>query len=319
MGYYHAGHASLISYARSMADKVIVSLFVNPTQFGPNEDLEAYPRDFEKDSALVRELGGDVLYAPEPENMYAPDHATWVEVPALANTLCGLSRPIHFRGVCTVVLKLFMLAQPSLAVFGEKDWQQLAIIKKMVSDLNVPVEVVGRPIVREADGLALSSRNVYLTPEERAQAPQIRKSLEMAAGLAAGGERDAARIIEAVRGYLAEHLPTGEEDYISIVDPAVLTKVDRIEDMALCALAIRLGKARLIDNILLKVGSEDESGGGEETFLKKGFLPPSPSKDFLTLSNPVRRTGDTWEFFVFLGREEKKRLGDFFFLKAHYF
>ena len=128
--------------------------------------------------------------------MYAPDHATWVEVPALANTLCGLSRPIHFRGVCTVVLKLFMLAQPSLAVFGEKDWQQLAIIKKMVSDLNVPVEVVGRPIVREADGLALSSRNVYLTPEERAQAPQIRKSLEMAAGLAAGGERDAARIIE---------------------------------------------------------------------------------------------------------------------------
>lgn len=187
MGYYHAGHASLISYARSVADKVIVSLFVNPTQFGPNEDLEAYPRDFEKDSALVRELGGDVLYAPEPENMYAPDHATWVEVPALANTLCGLSRPIHFRGVCTVVLKLFMLAQPSLAVFGEKDWQQLAIIKKMVSDLNVPVEVVGRPIVREADGLALSSRNVYLTPEERAQAPQIRKSLEMAAGLAAGG------------------------------------------------------------------------------------------------------------------------------------
>lgn len=145
MGYYHAGHASLISYARSMADKVIVSLFVNPTQFGPNEDLEAYPRDFEKDSALVRELGGDVLYAPEPENMYAPDHATWVEVPALANTLCGLSRPIHFRGVCTVVLKLFMLAQPSLAVFGEKDWQQLAIIKKMVSDLNVPVEVVGGP------------------------------------------------------------------------------------------------------------------------------------------------------------------------------
>lgn len=254
MGYYHAGHASLISYARSVADKVIVSLFVNPTQFGPNEDLEAYPRDFEKDSALVRELGGDVLYAPEPENMYAPDHATWVEVPALANTLCGLSRPIHFRGVCTVVLKLFMLAQPSLAVFGEKDWQQLAIIKKMVSDLNVPVEVVGRPIVREADGLALSSRNVYLTPEERAQAPQIRKSLEMAAGLAAGGERDAARIIEAVRGYLAEHLPTGEEDYISVVDPAVLTKVDRIEDMALCALAIRLGKARLIDNILLKVG-----------------------------------------------------------------
>ena len=139
MGYYHAGHASLISYARSVADKVIVSLFVNPTQFGPNEDLEAYPRDFEKDSALARELGVDVLYAPDPAGMYAPDHATWVEVPALAGTLCGLSRPVHFRGVCTVVLKLFMLAQPSLAVFGEKDWQQLAIIKKIVSDLKVPV------------------------------------------------------------------------------------------------------------------------------------------------------------------------------------
>ncbi len=253
MGYYHEGHASLIRYARSAADKVIVSLFVNPTQFGPNEDLEAYPRDFESDSALVRELGGDLLYAPDPESMYAPDHATWVEVPALANTLCGVSRPIHFRGVCTVVLKLFMLAQPSLAVFGEKDWQQLAIIKKMVADLNVPVEIVGRPIVREADGLALSSRNVYLTAEERAQAPQLRKSLEMAARLAAGGERDAAAIIASVRTYLAEHLPAGQEDYISVVDPAMLTKVDRLEGDALCALAFRLGKARLIDNMLLKV------------------------------------------------------------------
>ena len=251
MGYYHAGHASLISYARSVADKVIVSLFVNPTQFGPNEDLEAYPCDFERDSSLVRELGGDLLYAPEPGSMYAPDHAAWVEVPALANTLCGLSRPVHFRGVCTVVLKLFMLAQPSLAVFGEKDWQQLAIIKKMVADLNVPVEIVGRPIVREADGLALSSRNVYLTAEERAQAPQIRKSLEWAAALVSGGERDAAAIIASIRAYLKEHLPTGEEDYIAIVDPAVLTPVERLDGPALCALAIRLGKARLIDNTLL--------------------------------------------------------------------
>ena len=213
MGYYHEGHASLIRYARSVADKVIVSLFVNPAQFGPNEDLEAYPRDFERDSALVRELGGDLLYAPDPAGMYASDHATWVEVPALAGTLCGVSRPIHFRGVCTVVMKLFMLAQPSLAVFGEKDWQQLAIIRKMVADLNVPVEIVGRPIVREADGLALSSRNVYLTA----------------------------------------HLPAGEEDYIAVVDPASLVRVERLEGDALCALAFRLGKARLIDNILLKV------------------------------------------------------------------
>lgn len=254
MGYYHAGHESLMEHARPRAKRMVVSLFVNPTQFGPNEDLAAYPRDHKRDAAIAERHGADVLFIPEDGSMYAPDHATWVEVPALAGTLCGLSRPVHFRGVCTVVLKLFMLAQPSLAVFGEKDWQQLAIIKKMVSDLNVPVEVVGRPIVREADGLALSSRNVYLTPEERAQAPQIRKSLEMAVGLAAGGERDAARIIEAVRGYLAEHLPTGQEDYISIVDPAALTKVDRIGDAALCALAVRLGKARLIDNMLLKVG-----------------------------------------------------------------
>ena len=253
MGYYHEGHASLIRYARSVADKVIVSLFVNPAQFGPNEDLEAYPRDFERDSALVRELGGDLLYAPDPAGMYASDHATWVEVPALAGTLCGVSRPIHFRGVCTVVMKLFMLAQPSLAVFGEKDWQQLAIIRKMVADLNVPVEIVGRPIVREADGLALSSRNVYLTAGERAQAPQLRKSLEMAARLAADGERDAAVIVGAVRAYLTAHLPAGEEDYIAVVDPASLVRVERLEGDALCALAFRLGKARLIDNILLKV------------------------------------------------------------------
>lgn len=252
MGYYHAGHASLIEYARSAADRVVVSLFVNPTQFGPNEDLEAYPRDFERDAALARDLGADLLYTPAPESMYAPDHAAWVEVPALAGTLCGVSRPIHFRGVCTVVMKLFMLTLPTLAVFGEKDWQQLAIIRKMVTDLNVPVRIEGRPIVREADGLALSSRNVYLTPEERAQAPSLRRSLLMAAELAAGGERDAAKIAEAVRAFLREQLPLGEEDYISIVDPDTLAGVERIGQAALCALAYRVGKARLIDNILLR-------------------------------------------------------------------
>lgn len=252
MGYYHEGHASLIKYARSVADKVVVSLFVNPAQFGPNEDLEAYPRDFERDSALVRELGGDLLYAPTPEQMYEPDHATWVEVPELANTLCGVTRPIHFRGVCTVVLKLFMLSQAQIAVFGEKDWQQLAILKRMVRDLNVPIKLVGQPIVREADGLALSSRNVYLTPEERAQAPQIHQSLVAAAEAVAHGERDANRVIEGIRTYLKAHLPCGEEDYISIVHPERLTPLAHITDTALCAVAIRVGKARLIDNILLK-------------------------------------------------------------------
>lgn len=252
MGYYHEGHASLIRYARSVADKVVVSLFVNPTQFGPNEDLEAYPRDFERDSALVRELGGDVLYAPAPAQMYEADHATWVEVPELASTLCGVTRPIHFRGVCTVVLKLFMLTQAQIAVFGEKDWQQLAILKRMVRDLNVPIKLVGQPIVREADGLALSSRNVYLTPEERAQAPQIHNSLVAAAESVAHGEHDSARIVDGIRAYLKEHLPCGEEDYISIVHPERLTPIATITDTALCAVAIRVGKARLIDNILLK-------------------------------------------------------------------
>ena len=184
--------------------------------------------------------------------MYEADHATWVEVPELANTLCGVTRPIHFRGVCTVVLKLFMLTQAQIGVFGEKDWQQLAILKRMVRDLNVPIKLVGQPIVREADGLALSSRNVYLTPEERAQAPQIHKSLIAAAESVASGEHDAAHVIDGIRAYLKQHLPCGEEDYISIVHPERLTPLVNITDTALCAVAIRVGKARLIDNILLK-------------------------------------------------------------------
>ena len=253
MGYYHAGHASLISYARSMADKVIVSLFVNPTQFGPNEDLEAYPRDFEKDSALVRELGGDVLYAPEPENMYAPDHATWVEVPALANTLCGLSRPIHFRGVCTVVLKLFMLAQPSLAVFGEKDWQQLAIIKRMVADLNMNVTVVGCPIVREADGLAKSSRNAYLSAEERQAALVLSRAIFAGKAAVEAGERDAAAL-KALMGGIIEAEPLARIDYVEVVDGVTMQPTDAIGAMALVAMAVYIGSTRLIDNFLYEEG-----------------------------------------------------------------
>ena len=254
MGYYHAGHASLISYARSMADKVIVSLFVNPTQFGPNEDLEAYPRDFEKDSALVRELGGDVLYAPEPENMYAPDHATWVEVPALANTLCGLSRPIHFRGVCTVVLKLFMLAQPSLAVFGEKDWQQLAIIKRMVADLNMNVTVVGCPIVREADGLAKSSRNAYLSAEERQAALVLSRAVFAGKEAVEAGERDAA-VLKALMSGIIEAEPLARIDYVEVVDGATMQPTDAIGAMALIAMAVYIGNTRLIDNFIFEEGN----------------------------------------------------------------
>ncbi|WP_353120409.1 pantoate--beta-alanine ligase [Nitratidesulfovibrio sp.] len=251
MGYYHAGHESLMSYARSLGDKVVVSLFVNPTQFGPGEDLAAYPRDLERDAALAEANGADILFTPQPADMFPAGHATWIEVPSLAGTLCGITRPTHFRGVCTVVMKLFQLAMPRTAVFGQKDWQQLAIIRRMARDLNVPVDVVGRPIVREADGLAMSSRNIYLSTEERAQAPNIHHGLALGRALVQGGERDAAAVAEAMRRYWRENLPLAQEDYISIVHPETLEPLARITDAALCAVAFRLGKARLIDNMLL--------------------------------------------------------------------
>lgn len=261
MGYYHAGHESLMRYAREKADRVVVSLFVNPAQFGPGEDLAAYPRDLERDAATARSLGVDALFHPAPEAMYAPDHATWVNVPDLARGLCGVSRPTHFQGVCTVVLKLFLLTLPHLAVFGEKDWQQLAIIKRMVRDLNVPVYVEGRPIVREADGLAMSSRNVYLSAEERAQAPEIQRGLQWARELVRQGETNAALLRDAVLLRWAERLPLGRLDYLSVVDPVSLEPLDVINGpslkgttltgSALMACAVRVGKARLLDNILL--------------------------------------------------------------------
>lgn len=251
MGFYHAGHEDLMRHARAHADKVAVSLFVNPAQFAPGEDLAAYPRDLARDAALAEAAGVDAIFAPEPEALYAPDHATWVEVPELSRGLCGVSRPTHFRGVCTVVLKLFLLLAPHMAVFGEKDWQQLAIIRRMVRDLNVPVEVEGRPIVREQDGLALSSRNVYLTPEERAQAPEIRKALLRARDMVQQGETSATLVQQMVLRRWAERLPLGRLDYLSIVDTASLKPLEVIGDSALMACAVRMGKARLIDNILL--------------------------------------------------------------------
>lgn len=251
MGYYHAGHEDLMRHARSHADKVVVSLFVNPTQFAPGEDLAAYPRDLNRDAAIAEGIGVDAIFAPAPEAMYAPDHATWVEIPALSKCLCGISRPTHFRGVCTVVLKLFMVIHPHMAVFGEKDWQQLAVIRRMVRDLQVPVEIVGRPIVREEDGLALSSRNVYLTPEERAEAPQIRRALLRAQDMVRQGETNAALVQQMVLRRWAEHLPLGRLDYLSIVDADSLEPQEVIGDNALMACAVRMGKARLIDNIRL--------------------------------------------------------------------
>ena len=252
MGYYHAGHESLMRHGRTLADKLVVSLFVNPAQFGPSEDLAAYPRDHERDSGIAESLGVDAIYIPEAESMYAPDHATWVEVPELSRGLCGIARPTHFRGVCTVVLKLFNLTGCDVAVFGQKDWQQQAILRRMVRDLNVPVRIETCPIVREDDGLALSSRNVYLTPEERAQAPQIQAGLVAARKLAQQGETSARRLRDAVLLRWAEKLPLGRLDYLSIVHPETLSPLDQVDGPALMACAVRMGKARLIDNILLR-------------------------------------------------------------------
>lgn len=253
MGYYHAGHESLMDHARPLARRMVVSLFVNPAQFGPGEDLAAYPHDHERDAAIAGRHGADVLFIPEDGSMYAPDHATWVEVPELSHGLCGLSRPTHFRGVCTVVMKLFMLTRADMAVFGQKDWQQQAILRRMVRDLNVPIRIETCPIVREADGLALSSRNVYLTPEERAQAPALQRGLQAARSLASRGEARVKVLRNAVLAYWAEFLRLGRLDYLAVVDPDSLRPLDTLEAgrPALMACAVRMGKARLIDNILL--------------------------------------------------------------------
>lgn len=253
MGYFHEGHLSLMDACRGQCDKLVVSLFVNPTQFGPGEDLDSYPRDEARDARLAEEHGADVLFCPEPGGMYHEDHGTWIEAPEMARGLCGASRPIHFRGVCTVVNKLFMLARPAVAVFGQKDWQQLAIIRRMVRDLHIPVQIVGHPIVREADGLALSSRNVYLTDEERAVAPSIHKTLAEAADLVASGERDADAVKRFITDRLAETVPMGRIDYAELVDPDNLAPLERINGPALAAVAVFMSKARLIDNYLIGV------------------------------------------------------------------
>lgn len=252
MGYYHQGHEDLMAYARTQAKRLVVSLFVNPTQFGPGEDLEAYPRNAERDADIARSHGADALFMPQPETMYAQDHATWVEVPELSRGLCGLTRPVHFRGVCTVVLKLFMLTGADVAVFGQKDWQQQAVLRRMVRDLDVPVRIETRETVREADGLALSSRNVYLSPDERAHASEIRKALLYAQKLAQNGETSVKLLREAVLRRWAEFLPMGRLDYLSIVHPESMTPLTEVTGPALMACAVRMGKARLIDNILLR-------------------------------------------------------------------
>ena len=253
MGYLHAGHKSLLLAARNRAEKVMLSIFLNPTQFGPNEDLASYPRSFQADCKMAESAGVDVIFAPKPEAMYNPNHATWVEVPGLAKTLCGKSRPVHFKGVCTVVLKLLALSMPNLAFFGEKDWQQLAIIKTMVRDLNFPVKIEGCPIVREADGLALSSRNAYLSAQERQEAPHIFKGLKLAQKLVKAGEHSPQKIKSQIKRYWEENISLGEVDYLDFVDPEKMNKVKSVEKDTLLAAAVKMGKARLIDNLLIRV------------------------------------------------------------------
>ncbi len=267
MGYYHKGHESLMRFGRENADRLVVSLFVNPAQFGENEDLEAYPRDFERDRAIAEAAGADVLFYPDVSEMYKEGHKTWVEVPEMAALLCGASRPIHFRGVCTIVLKLFLLTGADVAIFGQKDWQQQAILKRMVRDLNVPINIISRPAVREKDGLALSSRNVYLTEAERKQAPHIYKGLLMARNLAGSGYRSAEKLIDKVREYWARELPDGRVDYISLVHPENLTELEYLDKEAVLACAVYLGKARLIDNIYINADNPGQEVS-EKNFLE---------------------------------------------------
>lgn len=250
MGYLHEGHASLIKKAVEDNDRVVASIFVNPTQFAPTEDLEAYPRDMEKDSKLCETLGVDLIFHPEPEEMYAPDFCTWVDMDVLSKTLCGKSRPIHFRGVCTVVSKLFHIVTPDRAYFGQKDAQQLAIIRRMVRDLNMDIEIVGCPIVREEDGLAKSSRNTYLNEEERKAALILSQSIFLGQKMVQEGETDAAKIKAAMVEKIQSE-PLARIDYVEIVDGLSMQPVDTVQSPTLAAIAVYIGKTRLIDNFIV--------------------------------------------------------------------
>lgn len=250
MGFFHQGHVSLMTYGRNIGDRLVVSLFVNPAQFGPQEDFRQYPRDPERDARLAREAEADVLFTPSASDMYPPGYQTYVEVEQLSRGLCGVSRPGHFRGVATVVLKLFHQVQPRVAVFGEKDYQQLMVVRRMAADLNLPVEIVGRPIVRESDGLAMSSRNTYLTSEERAAALCLYRALVAARELVISGAKSRETILEAVRQMITSAGGT-RIDYLALVDPMTLQDLDSIQDEARLLLAVWVGNTRLIDNTLL--------------------------------------------------------------------
>lgn len=247
MGYLHEGHASLIDASHRDNDRTVVSDFVNPMQFAPTEDLESYPRDIEHDAKLVEEHGGDLIFNPEPEEMYHEGFSSFVDMTVLTEELCGLSRPIHFRGVCTVVTKLFNIVRPDRAYFGKKDAQQLAVIRHMVRDLDMGIEIIGCPIVRENDGLAKSSRNTYLNKEERKAALVLSQAVSLGMDMVRNGEKNCGAILDAMKSHINAE-PLAKIDYVKIVDCETMQQINEIDRPALCAMAVYIGKTRLIDN-----------------------------------------------------------------------
>ena len=254
MGYLHEGHKSLIDKAVEQNDRVVVSVFVNPIQFGPTEDLATYPRDLDRDAALCESAGADLIFHPENEEMYFEDFCTYVDMEHLTKGLCGKTRPTHFRGVCTVVSKLFHIVQPDRAYFGQKDAQQLAVVRRMVRDLNFDLEIVGCPIVREEDGLAKSSRNTYLSEEERKAAVVLSRSLAKGKELIESGERDAETIKKAIREVIDAE-PLAKIDYVEVVNFDTIEAMDTLDGTVLTAIAVYIGKTRLIDNFLMTIQS----------------------------------------------------------------
>ena len=252
MGYLHEGHGSLIKKAVEDNDKVMVSVFVNPIQFGPNEDLETYPRDFDADLKMIKSLGADMVFHPEPSDMYASDFSTTISVAGVSENLCGAKRPGHFNGVCTVVTKLFNLSEADRAYFGQKDAQQLAVVRRMVRDLNVNIEIVGCPIIREDDGLAKSSRNTYLSSEERQAATVLNKALIAGKQMVEEGEKSALAVKTRIEDIISKE-PLAKIDYVEITDWNSIEPVDIIDDSILCAIAVYIGNTRLIDNFIYEV------------------------------------------------------------------
>ena len=250
MGYLHEGHLSLMREGKKHGNVLVASIFVNPAQFAPGEDLESYPRDFERDLELTKNEGVDAIFAPDNNEIYGKEFQTYVNLTKLPNYLCGVSRPIFFRGVATVVAKLFNIVKPHIAVFGQKDYQQLVVIKQMVRDLGFDTEIIGAPTIREPDGLAMSSRNTYLTTNQRTSSLSLYQSLKKSQELLENGERDASRIID-MASEMIQSYPETAIDYISICDPETLMDVQTIDRPALMALAVKVGKARLIDNVIL--------------------------------------------------------------------